>query len=305
MKKSKIYILIFIALPILLSTNIFADSKTYNEKQKNSKIYEMPIVFNFHQIPVITIHKKIKDFLFIAIYPDGKIIWSDDYNNLKISDRDIFVNYNINKPIYNYTQISPNKITELINLLESMEIFKDPGKNFSPNEMESMFLTINTPQMKLQMISYHEKAEIIKNTFYDAYGNYINTEKETSETLLKKQPSEYRRFRENWDFIKNEIFALVPKDTKLIKKIEGISYNFFNVDPVKQKILLSQKDKFCPAKPSKELLRSWIDEMKKNNTFPNSGDELIKIIEDKWQEEQNKEMNRLIQEFKDYIEFVN
>lgn len=89
MKNSKIYLLILIGVIFFFSTSIYPDSKIQNNDEDNSQIYEMPIIFNYPEIPIITIHQEKQhygNFFFLVIYPDGKIIWSEELNNkFKIS----------------------------------------------------------------------------------------------------------------------------------------------------------------------------------------------------------------------------
>lgn len=223
-------------------------------------ILELPLFWDITETPVISIHHNFYQgiSLVLAVMPDGKIIWSDDYRQFATPSNFKKMEQSVMGGPFNTACLSDDSITSLILEIEKKEIFQNPGMGPYGSPDGSTYIMINMPQRRLRMISRHESVEILGNRYYNSRGETIPLDDHTTESLLLKEPSDYQRFRNNWDVVKHAIFSLIPQDEEMIEKVSGLTYRIRKYDAVSQTIILPQGKKEQPPPSPKEFLeKRW------------------------------------------------
>ena len=245
---------------ITIGDNTFSRNGKDTIIEEAPQYIEMPIFWHIKEFPVISIHSEIHHeppILIFAVFPEGQIIWTDHHDNLKflLKDKSIRKVNEQGGPFY-YATIPKDQITSLILKINHMGILGDPGQSpFSimPNSKETC-MTINTPDFRLQMKSCHEAMEsFLPDSYYSFNGEVINKKDMSYESFLNTQPPDYKKFRQNWDILKKEIFALLPESKVQLKKVIGMRYKVRKIDAVNQKKILEPGEIDAPT-PTKDQL---------------------------------------------------
>jgi hypothetical protein len=135
--------------------------------------------------------------LIVAIWGDGKIVWSKD--NIKGGSP------------YFTGKVSPEQIEALISTITKESVFRDKDLRRAYFGPDSMFTVIEVRAGRhvLKMASWHEMEE--------AGGDMVATSSgveplngKTVESVLNQEPKKYQKYRRIWTGLRQRISALVP-----------------------------------------------------------------------------------------------
>lgn len=136
--------------------------------------------------------------LSVAIWPDGRIIWSRDQTR--------------GGPPFSSARVEPQQIQALLDRFERERVFDARSFRHVWLGPDSSFTTIwlQSAVSHTRLQSWHEEIEIQPHLVaLSSGGTPLNGR--TREEALRKDTKEYQRFRQLWSDLRSSISALIPK----------------------------------------------------------------------------------------------
>jgi hypothetical protein len=149
-----------------------------------------------------------RTYVIIALWPDGKIVWSQDRQNG-------------GQPYFIHTLVKES-IPQLFENLDSLGLFTNTlrGNKDLIIEGDSTVLAVFDGSKRVSMESYHEIYETNPNLIATDWGLQA-LEGQTREEVWAEQPDHYKRFRKIWTDVRLEAEKLIPDKGE---PLEGVRF---------------------------------------------------------------------------------